>query len=566
MEEILSGRSAELHQIRQRLHQGERQKAARGELRLPVPAGLAHDRAGGIVLNPDEQVQARLILVFAKFRELHSARAVMRYLRKNDLPLPVRPLMGPAPHDIMWREADSSRVLSILQNPAYAGAYVYGRCRAEGGRVRHDVYRPKTVKVPIADWEVCLQSAHSGYIDWEEFMENQRLLANNINRYKAGHSGVPRKGAALLQGIAVCGRCGRRISLRYSGPAGNYPVYTCRADRDQDGGPLCQEGRALPVDAHVESILLDALKPDRIAIAIAALGQIEEETRQLERQWALRRERARYETERARRQYDAVEPENRLVARSLERGWEEKLRAAEAVEQDYERWRLRGQVWFKILWQTGATSEHSLQRRVHTYANYIDIERLRERVTELNADGKMDKEIAATLNAEGFVAARGCAFKGENVWLLRTRWSIPTVKINGIGANPARWPDGTYSVQGAAAALGITPQVIFDYLARGWVTGRQLTKGSPSITTDHRRRPTRLVKCTPRAARSPMLAAESRSPCIKRACRDAGSQARRRPCQDCAAWSRLGAEHPDGDRASASQPGKDPGSRREWRG
>ena len=523
---------AELHQIKQRLHQGERQKAARGELRLPVPAGLAHDRSGAIILNPDEQVQARLGLVFAKFRELHSARAVMRYLRKNDLPLPVRPLLGPAPHDVVWCEADSSRVLSILQNPAYAGAYVYGRRRVEGGRIRRDVYRPRTTKVPIADWEVCLQAAHPGYIGWEEFMENQRRLANNVNHYEAGHSGAPRKGSALLQGIAVCGRCGRRMSLRYSGPAGDYPVYTCRADRDQQGGPLCQEVRALSVDVCVENILLEALRPDKIAIAIAALGQIEEETRQLERQWALRRERARYESERARRQYDAVEPENRLVARSLERVWEEKLRAAEAIEQDYERWRhdeplvlnepdraalqklgedlpgiwnapsttaaerkgilrciicevvldqkrFRGQVWFKILWQTGATSEHSLQRQVHTYGDYIDPERLRSRVIELNAAGKMDKEIAATLNAEGFVAARGGAFKGENVWLLRTRWGIPTVKINGTSANPDRWPDGTYSVQGAAAALGVTPQTVFDYLSRGWLDGHQLTKGQP---------------------------------------------------------------------------------------
>ncbi|MER9250133.1 recombinase family protein [Mesorhizobium sp. M0590] len=192
-----------MHQIKQRLHQGERQKGARGELRLPVPAGLAHGRSGEIILNPDEQVQARLGLVFAKFRELHSARAVMRYLRKNDLPLPVRPVLGPAPHDVVWREADSSRVLSILQNPAYAGAYVYGRRRMEGGRIRHGVYRPRTTKVPIADWEVCLQAAHPGYIGWEEFMENQRRLENNINRYEASHSGVPRKEAALLQGIAV---------------------------------------------------------------------------------------------------------------------------------------------------------------------------------------------------------------------------------------------------------------------------------------------------------------------------------------------------------------------------
>ncbi|ESZ18452.1 hypothetical protein X734_33080 [Mesorhizobium sp. L2C084A000] len=141
--------------------------------------------------------------------------------------------------------------------------------------------------------------------------------------------------------------------------------------------------------------------------------------------------------------------------------------------------RFQGQVWFKILWQTGATSEHSLQRRVHTYGDYADLERLRRRVIELNAASKMDKEIAATLNTEGFVAARGCAFKGENVWLLRTRWDIPTVKINGTSANPDRWPDGTYSVQGATAALGVTPQTVFDYLARGWIEGRQLTKGQP---------------------------------------------------------------------------------------
>ena len=199
-------------------------------------------------------MQARLSLVFSKFRELGSARAVMCYLPEENLPLPMRPLRGPAPHEVVWREVSNPRILSILHNPGYAGAYVYGRGRLNGGRVRQGVYHPRTTKVPIADWEVCLDVAQPGYIGWDKFMEDQRRLENNINHYDAGHSGAPRKGAALLLGIAVCERCGRRMSLRYSGPAGNYPVYTCRADCGHDGGPLCQEVRALPVDARVESI------------------------------------------------------------------------------------------------------------------------------------------------------------------------------------------------------------------------------------------------------------------------------------------------------------------------
>jgi DNA invertase Pin-like site-specific DNA recombinase len=164
---------AELHQIRMRLHQGERQKAARGELRLPLPAGLAYDRAGAIILNPDEEVQARLHLVFAKFRELQSARGVMRFLRANALPLPVRPLLGPSPHEVIWREADSARVRDILHNPAYAGAYLYGRRQKDPIRSRPGSMRG-TVKVAIADWAVCLKAAYPGYIGWEEFMANQR--------------------------------------------------------------------------------------------------------------------------------------------------------------------------------------------------------------------------------------------------------------------------------------------------------------------------------------------------------------------------------------------------------
>jgi hypothetical protein len=278
---------------------------------------------------------------------------------------------------------------------------------------------------------------------------------------------------------------------------------------------------------------LEALAPDQVKIAVAAVDQMTNEARQIEQQWSLRRERARYEAERARRQYDAVEPENRLVARSLERAWEDRLRAADAVEQEYRQWRQRdpivlqaedykalealasdlptlwrapttrpeerkrilrliiqevlldqkrsrGEVWVKIIWQTGAVSEHRMLRRVHSYNDdYADLDYLRDRIIQLNAEGLMDKQVAAVLNKEGVVSARQRPFTYENVWVLRKRWGLPAVKLNPIGANPPQWPDGSYSVQGAAAALGVTTQVIFDYLTKGLLTGRQIAKGQP---------------------------------------------------------------------------------------
>jgi DNA invertase Pin-like site-specific DNA recombinase len=547
---------AELHQIKIRLHQGERQKAARGELRMPLPAGLVQMRDGTVTFNPDEEVQERLRLVFAKFRELRSAKAVMRYLRRGNLLVPVRPLRGPAPHEVVWRAADSARVMHILKNPAYAGAYVYGRRRPDPLRRRAASGRIGTVAVVPAEWSICLKDAHPAYIDWDEFMANQRQLADNVNHYELGRHGAPRKGNALLQGIVSCGRCARRMCLRYSGPRGSYPVYMCVADQSSAALPRCQEVRALAIDAEIERVMLAALAPDRIALAVAALGEIEQEAHLLERQWSLKRERARYEAERARRQYDAVEPENRLVARSLERVWEERLRRVDQIEQEYDAWRReqaasiseddrrailalgedlpqlwhaatttsaerkqivrlvikevtldqkrrRGHVWIRVVWQTGAASEHWLQRTVQGYAQHADEDRLHRRIVELNRLRKIDGEIAAILNEEGFHTAHGPPFSGNMVHVLRKKWQIPTVKINGSAPNPRRWPDGTYSVQGAAAAIGITPQIIFDWLRKGKLSGEQIAKGmpwriflSPEKTTELRARVRRTTRST----------------------------------------------------------------------
>lgn len=523
---------AELHHLKLRLQAGERLKAERGELRLPLPAGLERQRDGGVILTADEEVQARLRLVFDKFEELGSARAVLRYLQGQQLPLPTRPLRGPAPHELRWQPASTERVLAILHNPAYAGAYVYGRSTQDPQRRQADHPYSGIVRRPPAHWPVCLQGVYPAYISWEQYLRNQARLQANQNQYEADRHGVPRQGQALLQGLVCCGRCGARMRLRYSGSQGQYPVYECSLAKQRYNHPRCQEVRALQLDAAVEQQFLAAVEPDQLALALATLEPFEGEVRGLQRQWQLRLERARYEADRAQRQYHAVEPEHRLVARSLERHWEETLRAVEELEQAYQRWaaqqqmtltdsdrqtilalgadlpavwqadpttnadrkrlvrlvihrvmvdtkRLPGHIWYQIHWQTGATREHELPRKVLRYEDYCQRETVQRRVEQLHAVGRIDADLAATLNAEGFQTARGYAFTGGTVWLLRQRWQIPSAKENGNQDNPPQWADGTYSVVGVAEAVGVIPGTVYKWLQRGRLKGQQVATGMP---------------------------------------------------------------------------------------
>jgi DNA invertase Pin-like site-specific DNA recombinase len=256
---------AELHHLKLRLHAGERNKALRGELRQPLPVGLARVPSGEVAINPDEEVQAPLRLVFSTFAEAGTANAVVRYLRRHNLPLPSRPLRGPAPHQVAWDRATSSLVTAILHNPAYAGAYTYGKSMRDPTRAKPG--RPGTgiVSLPIDRWAVLLHDRYPAYISWDEFMVNQARLESNQNLYKRGHPGAVRRGQALLQGIAICARCGARMQLHYSGPSGEFPVYICFQAAQRGSEQRCQEVRALGVDDDVEHILLEALAPDKLA-------------------------------------------------------------------------------------------------------------------------------------------------------------------------------------------------------------------------------------------------------------------------------------------------------------
>jgi len=522
---------AELHQIKMRQEAGKRSKAARGELRQALPVGLERLRTGEVTLHPDEEIQARLRLVFDKFRELGSARAVMRYLYREGLKVPVRLLRGPAPHDAIWVAPNASNVRSILQNPAYAGAYVYGHRKIDPTRRRPGVRHSGTVRLPIDSWEVCLQDVYPAYISWEEFVSNRKRLAANQNNYYQNKQGAPRQGRALLQGIVLCGVCGCHMSSHYHG-RGDQPIYSCEIETREYGSPRCQQVQGLAVDAEVERLVLEALKPDRIVLALGALEQLEGEAAALERQWELRIERARYEATRAQRQYHACEPENRLVARNLERLWEEKLRAVEEVEKEFQAWRKqhqtvftaddrrqilalgealprlwsapsttnadrkqiirlviknvvldrnreRGKIWFKINWQTGATTEHWFKRRIGSYQEHADLEQLRRRVGELNAEEKTDLEIAAILKAEGFRTTRGEEINKIAVCYLRKLWGIRANRAYEGGHNPQRWDDGTYSIQGVMAAIGVPKSTVYFWLRQGLLDAKQSAKGAP---------------------------------------------------------------------------------------
>jgi DNA invertase Pin-like site-specific DNA recombinase len=521
---------AELHSLKVRLQDGARNKAKRGELHLPLPVGLTRLPHGEVVKNPDEEVQARMDLLFHKFKELTTARGVVRYFRREGLLLPRRPVRGPAPHDIVWQPATPRAVLAILKNPAYAGAYAYGQTVRDPTRRKAGQPHSGRVRLPIDKWDVLLHNVYPAYITWEEFLANQAQLAANRYHFQEKDPGAPQKGQALLQGIVKCGICGRRMYVRYAGDEGEYPVYICRYAELEYGGPLCQALRGHDLDGEVERLVLEALAPDRVAIALAALEELEQEYASLRRQWQLRLERVRYEAERAQRQYSTVEPENRLVARTLERRWEEKLREVEKVEQEYETWlrqsrleltdedrrdilalgedlphvwhapsttpadrkqilrllikeviinrnRERGKVWFQINWQTGATSEHWFIRSVTNYDEYANLDVLEQRVRTLLAECKKDGEIAEILNTEGFRTARRQLFTNKTIHLLRKRWGLSAVRSK--GPYPMQWEDGTYSVPGAAKVLGVSRNAIFKWLRSGRLQGHQVTKGMP---------------------------------------------------------------------------------------
>jgi DNA invertase Pin-like site-specific DNA recombinase/DNA-binding transcriptional regulator YiaG len=326
---------AELHFIRARLVGGQRSKARRGELRMGLPVGLVYDPAGKVVLDPDIGVQQAIRHVFSLFARTGSARAVVQQFNADGGRFPVRVRTGARKGELAWTPLQHWRVLRTLHNPRYAGAFAYGRRRERlgaGGKKTFDT-------LPREQWLALIRDAHPGYISWDTYETNQKLLLANATAHGQDRAAGPaREGTALLQGLAICGRCGRRMTVRYHTRCGvEVPDYQCMNRCIQDGGQRCQNVPGAVVDEAIASLLLEALTPHALEVALAV--QAELDTRVAEAD-ALRRqavERARHRADLARRRYLAVDPHNRLVADSLEADWNDALRALQAAREDYER-------------------------------------------------------------------------------------------------------------------------------------------------------------------------------------------------------------------------------------
>jgi DNA invertase Pin-like site-specific DNA recombinase len=326
---------AELHFIRARLIGGQRSKARRGELRMGLPVGLVYDPTGKVVLDPDTGVQQAIRHVFTLFARTGSARATVQQFNTDGLLFPVRVRTGARKGELAWMPLQHWRVLRTLHNPRYAGAFAYGRRRerlAANGKKTLDT-------LPREQWIALIRDAHPGYISWDQYETNQRLLLANATAHGEDRAAGPaREGTALLQGLAICGRCGRRMTVRYHTRRGvEVPDYQCMNRCIQDGGRRCQTIPGAVIDTAVGQLLLDTLTP--LALEVALTVQAELDTRAAEAD-ALRRhhvERARHRADLARRRYLAVDPDNRLVADSLEADWNDALRALQAAREDYDR-------------------------------------------------------------------------------------------------------------------------------------------------------------------------------------------------------------------------------------
>ncbi len=436
----------ELYTIKSRMTAGLINKAKRGELALKLPTGLVRDEQGVVSKDPNLEVQSRLDLLFATFLRLGSAAKVVRYFNEHHFELPRRNNHG----DLVWKRPAVSAILSTLKNPAYTGTFVYGRRQYLAQKA--DKYKKAQIPLPIDQWKIVVKDKYPAYISWDTFLKIQAKLKDNYAEYDRNKSrGIPRPGAVLLHGIIYCGKCGHKMQVQYSG--GNQ--YLCNHLSQQYLIPVCQRFRADPVDAKVVENFFEALSSVEIDAYARVLGKLkttEKETQLAEQQQI---QRLSYQANLAQRQYQKVDPDNRLVAAELEARWEQSLRDLKHAQQVIEKnkpiveqfqlpkeliqtfkaigqhlpeiWKdphlltttkkellrsliekvvvnrvKRDQIQIRTVWKGGASTTNLININVGSFADLSNAKEMEDQIVNLAEKGISDQQIALKLTQQGY--------------------------------------------------------------------------------------------------------------------------------------------------------------------
>lgn len=512
---------AELHVLRSRMRQGLLNKVRRGEVFLAPPIGYVRSPHGGFDLDPDEQVRSVVRMVFDQFDRLGTARGVAAHMIRHGIRIGIRPHRGPARGQLEWRPPARSTIAKMLKHPIYAGYYCYGRHQVDPRRRDPNRRSPPRMTVPRDEYLALIADGCPAYITPDRYEANQRRLAEN--RSLTESKGAPREGPSLLAGLVTCGRCGRRMVVQYCGRRQTLR-YTCSNGPEVRGA--CRHsfaGRAL--DQLVVDRVLAALRPGALELSLAAAEDVIRERAALDQNWRQRVERAKLAAARIERQYQAAEPENRLVTRTLERRWEDALQEVRRLEEDYARFRqtqpttltrqevdqiralardlpalwdaatttpidrqqiirflverveasvegVSDRLHATITWAGGQQTRHELARRVRRYEQLGDFDRLLARVRELHGSGQTCEAIAGQLNAEGFhPPCRSNRFHRGMV----SRF----VRRHLIGDRPRARPaqvvlgQDEWTVNNLARRLGVGRSTLHRWARQGWVRYRQ---------------------------------------------------------------------------------------------
>jgi DNA invertase Pin-like site-specific DNA recombinase len=513
---------AELHFIRSRLQGGKLNKAQKGELRFPLPVGYVFDEANRIVKDPDEQVCRAIELVFTTFLEAGSAYGVVQRFARDQLLFPKRSYGGVWAGRLQWGRLTDSRVLGILKNPSYAGVYAFGRYRCVKDILEDGDVRSRIACMPREQWLVEIRDHHEGYTSFEQHLKNlDTIERNRTNPQEAILSGPAREGLAMLQGLLICGCCGRRLTPRYRGNGGLYPIYECNwRKREGLSKTSCMSVQCFYLDRTIEQRVWQVVNENHLNLALDAYDILQQREQQISTQWKLRLQRAEYEVQLAQKRYEQVDPENRLVASTLEQRWNDALIELEDVQNQIAELQQREHVItsrqreevLKLardlprLWKSKATSAKDKKRILQLLIQDITVEKpergkailhlrwqggqcetldvelprpsaerwrhsesLVQRVRELARDYS-DTEIATQLNAEGLKSNKGNPFTRSSVSWIRNKHAIPPVD---------KKQPGEHTVQEVSQQFGVSPGVVYYWIAHKIIPARRLNNGSP---------------------------------------------------------------------------------------